>query len=262
MKRITATLSLALASLVIFMSSCQDEQKVQTALVRTFLVDAPGDYQQVLVDVQAVRFHVSGDTTSDSANGWQDLEGFTPAVYDLLELTNGTEALLGEIEITDEKVGQVRLVLGDNNSVMVDSMSYPLTIPSGAESGLKIIINEKVEPGFTYNLILDFDAARSIKETGKGDYKLRPVIKTHFEATSGSIAGVVEPANNDVVVYAIDANNDTNSTFPSSEGNFLFHSLDAGTYDVTAVSDSLGNSSTESTTVVIGETAVVDTLRF
>ena len=53
--------------------------------------------------------------------------------------------------------------------------TYPLTIPSGASSGLKIKINKRLDASIE-NLLIDFDALLSVKEESDG-YKLRPVIK-------------------------------------------------------------------------------------
>jgi hypothetical protein len=65
--------------------------------------------------------------------------------------------------------------VGTNNTVQVDGIDYPLTIPSGAESGLKIKLNKNLQATFE-TLIIDFDAALSISQEADG-YKLRPVIK-------------------------------------------------------------------------------------
>ncbi|HET9277454.1 MAG TPA: DUF4382 domain-containing protein, partial [Flavitalea sp.] len=63
-----------------------------------------------------------------------------------------------------------------NNTIKVNDAVFPLTVPSGSESGLKIKINKKLNAAIE-TLIIDFDAALSIHEEGTGDYKLRPVLK-------------------------------------------------------------------------------------
>jgi hypothetical protein len=57
----------------------------------------------------------------------------------------------------------------------VGSEVYPLVIPSGSESGLKIKMQKTLNGGIDY-LTLDFDAALSVHQEASG-YKLRPVIK-------------------------------------------------------------------------------------
>jgi hypothetical protein len=65
--------------------------------------------------------------------------------------------------------------LGSENTIKVGTEIYPLTIPSGSESGLKIKMNKTLNGGIDY-LTLDFDAALSINQEISG-YKLRPVIR-------------------------------------------------------------------------------------
>jgi hypothetical protein len=45
-------------------------------------------------------------------------------VYDLLDLTGGVNVLLADQDILLD-FRQVRLILGDNNSVVKDGVSYP-----------------------------------------------------------------------------------------------------------------------------------------
>lgn len=64
----------------------------------------------------------------------------------------------------------------DDNSVMVDSVIHPLQTPSAQQSGLKIKIDKDLDLDIN-TLTLDFDAEKSIVETGNGGYILKPVIK-------------------------------------------------------------------------------------
>ena len=71
---------------------------------------------------------------------------------------------------------QLRLVLGNNNNIVVDGETHPLTIPSGAQSGLKIKVHKKLNKTLE-DLVVDFDAGLSVHQEGTGDYKLRPVLR-------------------------------------------------------------------------------------
>jgi hypothetical protein len=59
---------------------------------------------------------------------------------------------------------------------VVNGIRYPLTIPSGSESGLKLKVDKKLN-GSLDSLIIDFDAALSIHQLGTGNYQLKPVLK-------------------------------------------------------------------------------------
>jgi hypothetical protein len=73
-------------------------------------------------------------------------------------------------------VREIRFVLGDDNSIVIDNTSYPLTIPSGSESGLKLKIDKNLNASVD-SILIDFDAALSIHQNGTGDYMLKPVLK-------------------------------------------------------------------------------------
>lgn len=206
--------------------SCEDEKN---AKIEVWLTDAPGDFQEVNIDLQAVEVH-SNETAGEQ--GWKSLE-ITQGTYDLLKLTNGKETLLGDLELPGGRISQIRLKLGENNEVRVDDQVFSLSTPSAQQSGLKIQINEVLAEGITYKILLDFDAAKSVVQTGTGAYSLKPVIRAITKAQDGAIKGlVVNPAETQVTVsaYLSNAVESTTTTTADEEGNFLIRGLEAGTY--------------------------------
>lgn len=236
---------------IILLASCGSDDP-ENARLQVVLVDAPAEYDQVNIDVQEV--NVKLDT------GWTDVSDFDPQVMNLLDLVNGTEAVLADTDIPAGRLGEVRLVLGDNNSLVISGESVDLTIPSGSESGLKIKINQDLLAGVTYKLILDFDAAKSIVETGNGEFKLKPVIRANMEAQTGAISGSISPAEDGVVVYAI-VNDDSVSTYSDADGLFLISALEANTYNVVAI-NATDTTSVDGIEVVVGEVADAGELKF
>lgn len=152
---------------VLFFVSCQKESSGTALQVK--LTDAPAAYDQVNVDIRAVEVKMDDDST-----GWISLPT-TAGIYNLLDYQNGVDTLIAQAIVTGSTIKEVRLVLGTENSITIGTESYPLTIPSGSESGLKIKMNKQLKEGVDY-LSLDFDAALSVSEELSG-YKLRPVIK-------------------------------------------------------------------------------------
>lgn len=153
---------------VIALSSCTKENGQSTLAVR--LTDAPVDAEEVNIDLKEVKINFDKDTAS-----WITVQT-TPGVYNLLGLQNGIDSLIAQGSYpSGQVVKEIRLVVGASNTIKVNGQLYPLTIPSGAESGLKIKVNKKLQ-ATVETLLLDFDAALSIKEENDG-YKLRPVVK-------------------------------------------------------------------------------------
>jgi hypothetical protein len=215
----------ALIIISFFLSSCNDEKN---ARVEVRLTDAPGDYEEVNIDIQEVQIH-SGEGNENS--GWISLN-INPGVYSLLELTNGLDTLLGTLELPAGKVSQIRLTLGNNNTIKADGETSALSTPSSQQSGLKLNLHATLKEGVTYRLLLDFDVARSIVKNGAGNYILKPVIRTISEATSGAIKGGVSITQSTPAIYAIDGLDTLGTTYADSTGHFLIKGLPAGTYTI------------------------------
>ncbi|GAC1367234.1 MAG: DUF4382 domain-containing protein [Hymenobacter sp.] len=195
------------------------------------LTDAPGDYKAVNLDVQQVQVHVGDD---DAEEGWQSLTLVRPGFYNIMEYSNGKSALLTSADFPAGKISQIRLILGPNNTLTLrDGCVVPLKTPSGQESGLKVKIDALLVRNVTYQLLLDFDVAKSIVARGNGEYNLKPVIRTLTTAVAGGIRGVVTPAGaTPLVVATRTSSNESWSTSADASGGFLLRGLPAGTYQV------------------------------
>lgn len=259
--QIISRFSLVIITSCILFFSCSSDD-TETASVQVILVDAPAEYESVNIEIIDVQYKVDSDTSD--AGVWRSLENFEANTYDLLTLTNGEEAFLGDMELSEGRLGQIRLILGEENTVTVDGSTTTLTVPSGSQSGLKLNIQTDLVGGITYRLVIDFDAAKSIVESGNsGRFNLKPVIRAAMEAQTGAIGGVVSPANTETVVYAV-MNDDSISTYTDENGEFLIRALEAGDYLVTAVpSEESGLTAAfeENVSVVVGEVTMTDTLK-
>ena len=178
MKKIKIILFAAAAS-TIFLAACSKNKDTSTLQVR--LTDAPLSVDAVNVEILEVEVKLQeGDepVREDSLGGdreWVRLET-NGGVYNLLELQNGKDVVLGTATLPVGTVKEIRFVLGSNNSIRENGVDYPLEIPSGSTSGLKIKIEKPLRADME-TLVIDFDAALSVKKEGTGDYKLRPVLR-------------------------------------------------------------------------------------
>ena len=153
--------------------SCSKDNNQGTSTLNVRLTDNPTVYEEVNVDIREVRVKFSDDTLSNS--GWVTLTTY-PGIYNLLAYQNGVDTLLGTGVFPTQVVKEIRFVLGPNNTIKDAGVVYPLTIPSGSESGLKIKVNKALNATLE-TIIIDFDAALSVTKEGTGDYKLRPVLR-------------------------------------------------------------------------------------
>jgi hypothetical protein len=231
--------------------------------MRFAVTDAPAcGYDHVWVTVQKVSVNQSA-TASDTDTGWTDLTLSPAQKIDLLSLTNGVLQELGTVPLTAGHYSQVRLVLTSDNSVQPTGGAVTaLTTPSGQQSGVKLQVNADVAAGQTADLVLDFDACKSIVKAGNsGQYILKPVITAVPRIVTG-IQGVVTTtlALSSTTISAQQDGTVVRSTMPDSSGNFSIPYLAAGTYTVVITSDSratgvITSVPTGSSTTVVSTTA-------
>ncbi len=132
-------------------------------------------YESVNIDIIQVSIHTSSDTANNS--GWYNLET-EAGIYDLLDYPAGNDTLIAfDSVLSTQKVSQIRLLLGNNNTVVENGTSHALQTPSGQTSGLKILVNANLVAGKSYKVVLNFDSDKSIHKTGNNKYQLKPVIK-------------------------------------------------------------------------------------
>ena len=225
---------------IVFVQSCSDnnENLEDTARVQLKLVDAPGDYLEVNIEIIDIQYN-----SSDDEEGWLSFtpESGYPINVDLTELIAGNSLLLTDQIMPTGLLKQVRLVLSNKNTLNVEGEEglIPLSTPSAQQSGLKLKLDTELEAGFSYTFILDWNVQESIVKAGNsGIYNLKPVIKVNTEVNSGAISGkvveVIEEVetameNISVGVYTTDDIMVTDS-LTDVNGDFLIQGLESGNY--------------------------------
>ena len=200
----------------------------------------------VNVTVRKVRVHQSAMASENDA-GWSDISLEPARKINLLSLTNGVLESLGQTSLPAGHYTQLRLVLSANtgtipaNSVVLSGTKteIPMDTPSAVQSGIKLINEFDVAPGQRVDLVLDFDALKSIVRRGNGTYGLKPVIRV-LPAVLTGIDGFVDRAllNNNVMVSSQVSGTVIRSTVPNPQtGEFFLSHLAAGTYDVVITAD-------------------------
>ncbi|MBC7523386.1 MAG: DUF4382 domain-containing protein [Flavobacterium sp.] len=223
---------LLVASFIVFgitLNSCSsgsnDSNSSGKYAYKVSMTDAPGPYDSVNIDLQAVE--VIG------SNGQTVTLNTTTGIYNLLTLSNGVNTIIASSALGDVKASQIRLILGTNNTVVVNGVSYPLATPSADQTGLKINVSQTLMQNVENAILIDFDANTSIVQTGSGTYKLKPVLRTVDVTTSGSIKGTITPVGSVASVTATAASNVVYSSSVNALGQFQISGLPAGSYTFT-----------------------------
>nr|WP_294900597.1 DUF4382 domain-containing protein [uncultured Pedobacter sp.] len=187
------------------------------------ITDGPGNYDAIVLNVKEINVITSGGSSTLSVGN---------KAFDILKFRNGQDTLIASQNVPSGKLQEVRLVLENTgNYVVIGGTTYNLTTPSGQSSGVKIKVQEDLIDGVAYTLLLDFDAAKSIVNTGNGKYILKPVIRAIPNAISGAITGMVSPIASTPNIYAINGV-DTVGTIIDATGKYYFNGMVEGSYKV------------------------------
>jgi len=162
------------------------------------LTDAPIDgASEVIIVFTGIELHQAGGATTT-------IDFSTPKSIDLIKLQGGvTSALTQESAVPAGNYDWMRLkVMASKNSQgesyikLLSGLQYPLWIPSGAETGLKLVRPFTVAQGSLTRLVIDFDLRKSITAPPGQDpnYIMRPTLRLLDQLQVGKITATVDLA--------------------------------------------------------------------
>ncbi len=235
----------ALAAVLLSSSGCGDSTEPNTGpgTLRLKLVDAPqcvDGLEHLYLVLSDVTVHRGAEDTGDSGEWFSvmpDTLTEEQRTIDLLDYVNGASLILGEEDLPSDFYSQVRLQL-EKSWIVIDGDSLGLTVPSGMQSGLKLVHGFTISPGLLTELTLDWDACRSLVETPPGSaiWKLKPTIKIMESRLAGSISGTVVPLDIGANVMGVSSDlADTSITqVDPVSGGYVLQALRPGGWDLTA----------------------------
>jgi len=204
-RRLLAGVALASA---VGLSACSDGTSLNgPAQVTVLLTDAPVDYiDEALVDI--------GEVVLVPAGGGDHIvlsDDGTDGPVNLLDLQDAATEVLADAEIEAGTYSQLRLVvesasvsLADGYEFVDGSTEKDLVVPSGAQTGIKLLLTNGeddgplVIPPGDLMLVVDFDASQSFviqgnPETPAGIHGMhfQPTLRVVVIDVAGSIAGTV-----------------------------------------------------------------------
>jgi len=183
-------------------NSGSDSKTAQGTLSTSLTDSSTDEYQAIYVTISRVEVH------HDDSGDWETVAN-PDKTYNLLELVNGVRETLGISNLDAGHYTQMRLIIGEtpqedglnifdelhpyaNYIINQVDESHEMKVPSGTNTGLKIVNGFDINENETTELILDFDAMRSVVKAGaSGKYLLKPTVKVLDTASYSLISGTV-----------------------------------------------------------------------
>jgi hypothetical protein len=203
------------------MAGCASESSRSNALINVFLVDAPGDYDEVLVEVLGVE--VVGDEGSADFPFIQ-----ADRRVNLTQLIGGERVMIGRGEFPAGNLTQIRLKLGNAHSLVQRGVRADLR-QRGSDTDPVIDVDMEIIGGLSYDLYIDFDVQRSVRlipTSGGNTFELVPRLRAFTRDQTGDIAGTILPQGSGrSVVYALQGFDTVATTSTTASGRFVLNGI-------------------------------------
>lgn len=214
-----------------WVGSCGELDNSPKALVNILLIDAPAQWDSVIVEIQGVELEfVPNGREGEIQKIFLPYEPGDKQV-DISKLVGGTALPVARNEMGLGVITGVTLKLGAGNFLFLDENRYKLELPE-AKTDYYQPIEVDLESGFSYDLILDFDLEKSIQvaDSEPLTFDFNPTILAYSGIGKGDLTGTTSPTELRPAIYAI-AGPDSVSTHTNSSGTFLFR-IPPGKYTV------------------------------
>lgn len=185
---------------VLLLAACGGGSGGSSSTINLGITDGPVDSASaVVVSFTGVELQPSGGGQAVTINFSK------PKTIDLLQEQNGNEAsILEGVSVPAGNYDWIRLMLDvaadrtvANSYIEINNAQYPLVIPSGAETGLKLVQGFTMTANQVANFTIDFMLRQSItappglSSGGAQDYLLKPALRLIDNVEAGTISGTV-----------------------------------------------------------------------
>src|SRR5882724_4027211 len=159
LKRMITCLAVLATATFFFLTACHKEASLSRSESQSakelsvYLTDDPCQYDSVLIDIRYVEVKIDtskehmdddhfGDNDEDGNDdheqhdnfGFWDTLSIKPGIYNVMELRNGIDTLLGTANIPAGAIRKIRVTFGTNNTVYIGGVSHTLGLLPGTNN--------------------------------------------------------------------------------------------------------------------------------
>ncbi|UCH10678.1 MAG: DUF4382 domain-containing protein [Fidelibacterota bacterium] len=262
--RSTLTIMLSLV-LALGFSACESTtDDDDTGTLSVTMTDAPFPTDLVAeANVTITELEAREKDVEDTHSPFLTLSDSTQT-FNLLDLRNGVTTSLANLDVPVGTYDMFRLYVSAGEIILKDGTTYNLTVPSGAQTGIQLLVSPAIEVvgGLTADLLLDFDVEKSFVPKGPRTdltgFNFKPVIRAVNASVVGSLAGRVTDALDvglgDARVWVSQDTVFSTTYTDTTTGEYTILGLDPGSYTASATLEGYDTLSVEIEIVVGNET--------
>lgn len=255
MKTILKIIIPVAAILMLLLLGCKKESSVPSGKqkLQIYLTDNPINFQAVNIDIFKVEVKIEIDSAGVDREFWETLK-IRPGIYNILNFRNGVDTLLAEGFVSKGEINKLRITLGNRNSVVVDNVTYPLTLK---KPEVIIDIDDIKEINASeFKINIDFDACGSIIRINNNQFELQPKIRTFDDDHDGKIEGRILPKEANAIVSVVSGSQTLLAIPDEDDGEFKIRGIKAGVVDLLINSTANGYRDTTIRNIAVGNKEV------
>lgn len=173
------TLLISLLAIIVLTSCTKEEESspIENSLVNVKLVGTQTQLSRFNLEILDVQLRVLEDETDP--NAWLSLNTINTGIHDLTDFTDNQVITLVDFEqVPSEFIYTIKLVLGDENTLVKNGVEYFVDIESEYDNASVNIVERQLLENKLYDFTIELNIDESIRFTSQNEVKLDPKMNT------------------------------------------------------------------------------------
>jgi len=174
-------LLISLLAIILF-SSCSKEEEsttLENSLVNVKLIGTQTQLSRLNLEILDVQLRVLEDENDPKA--WLSLNTINTGIHDLTDFTGNHVITLVDFEqVPSEFIYNIKIVLGDENSVVKNNIEYVVDIESEYENASVNVLEKQLVENKLYEFTVELNIDESVRFDSENKAKLNPRMSTEM----------------------------------------------------------------------------------
>lgn len=175
------TLLISLLAIILFTSCSKEEESttLENSLVNVKLLGTQTQLSRLNLEILEVQLRVLEDENDPKA--WLSLNTINTGIHDLTDFTGNHVITLVDFEqVPSEFIYNIKIVLGDENSVVKNNIEYIIDIESEYDNASVNVLEKQLVENKLYEFTVELNIDESVYFDSENTAKLNPRMSTEM----------------------------------------------------------------------------------